>query len=381
MLAIVMRRILLRDLFLIAWCGIAVSLAVSAKTGVRAEGDIAWRTNEDFRRQLDSTIGFQWESNPIRQGLHSLATNQRVAIWLDRRVDPGFEVDLLVSDATFGEALQRVGSEIGGGVSFVGSVAYVGSKPVTGKLATLAAIRRDEVKQLPTAARTRFATSAPWTWETLTTPRELLSQLALLAGAKVINIELIPHDLWPAGDLPAMSLTDRMTLLLAGFDLTFEIARDGTAIRLTPIPQHVSIERSYSPRASLNATTATIAEAFPGVGIRKDGARLMITGTFEEHEVIGRLARGETIRRAETTPGSKRFDLRVENQPIGAIIKAIAEREALQLRMDPASQAKLQQRISLDVKQLTLEELLDRALMSTGVTHRIEGGELHLRFP
>jgi hypothetical protein len=145
------------------------------------------------------------------------------------------------------------------------------------------------------------------------------------------------------------------------------------------MPEQVSLERSYSPRGSLNAMTTTIAGAFPNVGMKKDGARLVITGTFEEHEVIDRLIRGETIRRAETVPGSKRFDLRVENQPIGAIIKAVAEREALQLRMDVASQAKLQQRISLDVKQLTLEELLDRALMSTGVTHHIDSGVLELR--
>ena len=83
----------------------------------------------------------------------------------------------------------------------------------------------------------------------------------------------------------------------------------------------------------------------------------------------------------DTTPGSKRFDLRVENQPIGAIVKALAEREGLQLKIDLASQAKLQQRVSLDVKQLTLDELLDRALLSTGVTRRIADGVLELSLP
>lgn len=382
MLAFLTHRIPLRPMFVIAWLGVAILATSFAKVGSSAEEAevIAWKIGEDFRRQLDSTMGFEWKS-PIREALRGLANNQRIAIWLDRRVDPDHEIELLVTDATLQEALQRIGSEIGGGVCFVGSVAYLGSKPVTEKLATLAAIRRDEVKQLPTAARTRFATSAAWTWEELATPRELLSQLAQLAEAKVINSEQIPHDLWPAGDLPAMPLTDRMTLLLAGFDMTFELARDGSAIRLVPMPTQASIERSYSPKGALNAAATTIAAAFPGVGIKKDGARLAITGTFEEHEVIDRLIRGERIRRVETTPGIKRFDLRVENQPIGAIIKAVAEREGLQLQMDVSSQAKLQQRISLDVKQLTLDELLDRALMSTGVEHRIAAGVLELRVP
>ncbi|MEO8496833.1 MAG: hypothetical protein ABI614_17320, partial [Planctomycetota bacterium] len=148
-----MRHIIaLRQCLLNASYGLAVSLAILATSAGSAADRVAWRTGEDFRRQLDSTIGFQWESNPIRAGLQGLATNQRIAIWLDRRVDPEHELDLAVTDSTLDEALQRVGSAIGGGISYVGSVAYVGSRPVTAKLATLAAMRRDEVKQLPTAA-------------------------------------------------------------------------------------------------------------------------------------------------------------------------------------------------------------------------------------
>lgn len=381
MLAFWKSRSMLRDYLPFVWTSCTVLLASCPQFCGAADVDASWRTGQDFRRQLDSAIGFQWESSPIRQGLTGLSANQRVAIWLDRRVDPDHQVDLVVRDATLDEALQRVGSAIGGGVSYVDSVAYLGSQPVTEKLATLAALRRDEVKQLPPAARTRFSTSEAWKWDALATPRELLQQLAKTANAKVINIEQIPHDLWPTGDLPAMPLTDQMSLLLAGFDLTFDIARDGSAIRLTPMPMDASIERSYSPRGTLNAAASTIAEAFPGVTIKKSGARLAIVGKFEEHELIDRLIRGEAVRRVETTPGIKRFDLRVENQQIGAIIKAVADRESLQLKMDIASQAKLQQRISLDVKQLTLEELISQALLSTGVLHQIDGGVLELSAP
>ncbi|MEO8495823.1 MAG: hypothetical protein ABI614_12180, partial [Planctomycetota bacterium] len=152
-------------------------------------------------------------------------------------------------------------------------------------------------------------------------------------------------------------------------------------IRLAPMPAEAVIERSYAPRGSLNAAETAITAAFPGVGMKKAGVRLAITATWEEHDAIDRLIRGEPVRRVETTPGSKRFDLRVENQPVGAIVKAVAEREKLELRVDPAIQAKLQQLISLDVKQLTLEELLDRALKSVGVTHHIQDGVLELRSP
>jgi len=169
--------------------------------------------------------------------------------------------------------------------------------------------------------------------------------------------------------------------LLAGFDLTFEIARDGSAIRLAPMPPEVSLQRSYPPRGSLDSDAAMIRKAFPGVAVEKAAARLAVTGSFEEHQGIERLLRGEPVRREATVPGSKRFDLRVENQPAGAIIKAVAAREQLQIDADASSLTNLQQRISLDVKQLTLKELLDHVLRSTGITHRIEDGVLTLRSP
>ena len=53
----------------------------------------------------------------------------------------------------------------------------------------------------------------------------------------------------------------------------------------------------------------------------------------------------------------------------------------LEVRVDSAIRSKLQRRISLDVKQLTLEELLERALGSEGIAHKVEGSVLELRAP
>jgi hypothetical protein len=363
--------------FLTALCFFVL---VSAKHSHAEENAIDWRTGKEFRSQLESMIGFQWESSPIREGLRGLSDNQRIAIWLDRRVDPNHLMDLTVNNVTLDSALRQVGESIGGGVSYIGAVAYIGSKPVTAKLATLAALRRDEVKGLPSAARSRFSTKSVSAWKELSTPRELFRQLAQTARARVINIEQIPHDLWPARSLPTMSLTDRMTLLLAGFDMTFEIARDGSAIRLVPIPTEVSIERRYSPNGSLNVASAKLSATFPAIDIKKAGARLVVRGTFEQHEAIGRLLRGETTRHSEPIdPNSKRFDLRVDNQPIGAIIKAVAGREMLEVQIAPTVQEKLQQRVSFDVKQLTLEQLFEKTLNGAGIMFRIDDGVLILQ--
>ncbi len=346
---------------------------------VEAQSHVAWKTGDDFQRQLDSGIGFEWRASPIRIGIQGIAENQRVAIWLDRRVDPDFEVDLLVQDATLNEALQRIGSAVGGGVSYVGSVAYIGSPQITERLATLAALRRDEVKQLPTAARVKFAASTDWQWEELATPKELLADLAMSANTRVVNPELVVHDLWAACGWPEMPLTDRLTLLLAGFDLHFEIARDGSAIRLIPMPETATLQRTYTPGSSITGMTARIAKAMPDVRVKKSGARLVVAGTFEQHQDVAKLVRGEPIKRQPAATTEKRFDLRVENQLVGAIIKSVASREKLNVQADPAVLPLLSKRVSFDVKQLDLDGLLNRTLAGTGIAYRIEGNALMLQ--
>lgn len=369
------------------WGIVAVGMIVTqlglASPYVFGQAQTKWKTNGDFERQLGSRIGFEWKANPVRAGIQGIAANQSIAIWLDRRVDPGFEVDLLVQDATLAEGLRRIAGSVGGGVSYVGAVAYIGSPQVAQRLATLAALRRDDVKRLPTAARSKFAASNSWTWPQLSEPKELLAQVANAVNVRVVNPDLVPHDLWAAGDWPAMPVTDHLTLLLAGFDLHFEIARDGSAIRLIAMPDEVTIERSYSPGSTLNAVADRISAALPGVTFKKLGARLVVSGTYEQHQDVARLIRGEPITPQPQTGGERLFDLRVENEPIGGIVKAVASREKLEVKADSAVLSLLKRRVSFDVKQLSLEELLKRTLAETDVAFQIRDGvlNLHLNSP
>ena len=57
----------------------------------------------------------------------------------------------------------------------------------------------------------------------------------------LVNPGPIPHDLWPVGSLPAMRWGDQLTLLLVGFDLTWELEQ-GVNWRIVPIEE--SIEES-----------------------------------------------------------------------------------------------------------------------------------------
>jgi hypothetical protein len=185
--------------------------------------------------------------------------------------------------------------------------------------------------------------------------------------------------LWAAGDYPALSLGDRLTLLLVGFDLTYEISRDGTALRPVSIPAEVSVTREYSLGSLDETVIRQRIASTPEFRFEVRGKKLTVHGTIEVHDQIARAFRGEPLPRSEEPRGAKAYDLNVENQPAGAIIKLIAEREKLTITVSPEVADKLNnQRVSLDIRKASLQELLKRTLDPLGITYRLNGSNLEL---
>ena len=69
--------------------------------------------------------------------------------------------------------------------------------------------------------------------------RESLASIAETYAVSITNIQAIPHDLWPAGQLPRLGLVEQVTLIAAGFDLTFRMDANGKTVTLIPIPATV----------------------------------------------------------------------------------------------------------------------------------------------
>jgi hypothetical protein len=190
-------------------------------------------------------------------------------------------------------------------------------------------MRRQEAAKLAADARSRLLRAEAWQWEELSEPGALLSDLARRANVTVINAEAIGHDLWPAVRLPALPWTDRLTLLLAGFDLTFQLDQRGTSVRLVPIAAQVAVEKKAAPR-NTKAVKA----------------------------------------------GEKRYSLQVSNQPAGNVARTVAETLGRELRYEPEVLEKLKQPVTFKVENVTLDELMKTALAPLGMTYRLTAEEL-----
>lgn len=344
-----------------------------------AADEVDWKIGLEFRKALESPIGLKWAENPIRDALRNLSANQRVAIWLDRRIDPSAKLQFELEDLPLGITLDQLCEKYKIGRSVVGPVIYFGPPATAEKLATLAAVKRQQVGRQSASERARWSRAVAWSVPMLGEPRELIRQLAQEAGATIQNPEAIPHDVWPAIPLPPLTLADRMTLVLAGFDLTFEQSADGATIRIVSMPASIEYEQSYAWRGQNQSLAAQLTKKFPEMKIVAVEDKVIVTGKYETHELIDRMMSGETVRTAKVVPGGKRYSLRIDNQSAGAVVKTVAKELGKELVYDPALVEKLRTNISFNVKDVKLEELLAAALTPLELTFEITEASLVIK--
>jgi hypothetical protein len=379
--------------------GLALALiapALCAAAG--AEGETSkWLTGAEFGDRLEAKVGVKWVDNPLRQGLANLSRSQGVAIFLDRRVDPGKRVSLSAEDEPLESILARIAAEVGLETCRIDCVVYVGPKPTAARLATLSMLRKDEARKLPPAVMKRLAERKPLAWEMLATPRELVEQTVASIPAKAPDLAFFPHDLWPAGELPALSAIDRLTLLLAGFDLTFELvarmpenagrrSQPELFVRLIDMPADVLARREYKPRGDVAKAAERLTSLFPSAQISVAKGKLEVLATAEVHESIERALSGQAPpKRTAPAVGNaapeKRYTLKTPQQPLGPLAKALAKQLGLEAAFDPSAETKLHELVAIEVRDATLDELLDALVKPAGLAYEIEGKTLRIKAP
>jgi hypothetical protein len=343
--------------------------------------DVVWKTGPLLRRQLESPVSITWASRPLRDGLHNLSTHPdiRVAMFLDRRIDPELRVDLSVKDLPLEQALRQLAKSARMGVCMIGPVAYFGPEPATGRLATRTAALDEAISKLDPAVRRNLGAVRKWQWDELATPRDLVKQLAEEASVEVEEIDSIQHDLWPAADLPPLSWTDRLSLVLAGFDLSFEVTDGGAQVALIPMPEAETVRRSYRLVGEMVKNADRIGALLPDVQQDRRGNLLVVDATLEQHELIGRVLRGEPLEGAASTPLDKQtYTISAMNQSVGALVRKLAERMEVEVKFDRRASAALRVIVSVDLKDASFDELMRAVLDPAGLTYRLEGRTLEI---
>lgn len=274
-------------------------------------------------------VTLDWGEVPLRERLTEFGKKYSVSVFLDRRVDPDQKIELSARDLPVEGVLAQAAENLKLGVCTIGKVHYIGPKSITSRLPTVVAQRKSELGKSP--VRALWSKPKELKWKEASSPRELVVALVQEADLTLENAEQIPHDVWPAYELPAMTLTERLSLVLAGFDLTFQVAADGQ-VRVTSIPEG----------------TASVPD-----------------GTTDDPQTVG------TKKTVTKGPVKKIFSLTVQKQAAGSVVSTVAKQLGKEFKYDPSIRDKLKENVSFAVKDVSLEELLTKTLKPLGLSYKM----------
>lgn len=369
-----MRRSIVLSLALGVACISAARVTAAGKTPLSGPA---------FDHQLAARVTAKWANVSFRQVVESLAAAQTIAIVIDRRIDADAPFELSVSGDSLELSLARIAERKETGYAILRPVVYFGPKPSAERLPTLAALKREEIARLPASARRTMQQSRPGGWPMLAEPKKLVEQLAAEAHVKLENAAAIPHDLWPEVLLPSMIWSDRLTLILAQFDLTFAVNPNGQTITLTAIPAEVTLTRKYAGGDSPRTRQTKLRSLVPDATVELEGDQLVIRGRLEDHQQIAALLAGKPVRTQTVTRGQQRYQLNVAGLPLENVLAQLGKMLKLEIKYDRAAIEKadisLKQLISFDVADATLDELLSAAVQGTGLTFDLTGAAITIR--
>ena len=352
-----------------------------------------WATGPAFQRQLARQVSVVWSDSPLRLALDGLSRSQDVAIVLDRRVDPGRKLSLSVSDVALETLLQTVAQQCGLDMAQFGSVIYLGPPNSASRLSALVASREKGLRNMPATAARVYRQSRAMAWDSLAEPRNLLADLASDNQLDIAGLDRVPHDLWPALELPSMSLLERLTLIANQFDLTFDIAPKGREITLTPIPDDLDNPERNLPSSEAISQSPTQSPPTKRSSSNVSDKSLSKPSGAKTHE--GRSASSSAPAKSSATaadrskktppslsaggPSADIDQMRIERlavreQPIGPVLRQLTERLKLDLQIDEKALAEagisLDQRVSVTVENVTVDDLFRALLKSTKLTFR-----------
>jgi hypothetical protein len=348
----------------------------------------SWATGERFRSALNTVFpNVYWVGNPLRQAVENLAESQRVAVLIDRRIDPDRKLELKLESVSLEQVLKTVAQRSNAAVSIVAPVVYLGPPEAARRLRTLALLRRSEIQALHGDLAQSLGASSRLGWSDFDTPRAILKRLAETSGVPIRGLERVPHDLWAGVELPSLPLADRITLIAIQFDLTFKVDQERGEIVLVPIPDEVAIQREYSVGKESREQAAQWERAAPGAVVRVAGDKVVVRGTAEDHEKIAALRRPTPRPRpkpAAAAKGEKRYTLNSKKGPLDQMLKQLTGMLGLELRVDRQSLEEagisLSQPVSFNVKDGTIEDLFEALLSPVGCDFRRDGNVIEV-FP
>ena len=350
---------------------------------------IAYKTGRSFAAALKKKVFVSWDQTEVHDILRSLAVNQQVALLLDRRLNPNQVVNLDANNQSVWNVITMLASHIRAKAVIVGNVVYLAPAEAASQVLTVLELRTAERRKLALRVTSRerlvMFRKQTFRWDDLSRPAELFQSVLSKRGIQLVEGSLeVPHDLWRGANLPQMSASEVLTLILIQFDLTFQWEQKPTLLTIVPLPKQLTITKTYFPRKQSPEVAAKEWEQrIPGLTASAGSNEVVVEGTVEQHEQLALLMSGRKASRTKPASTSKspplsrrEFSLKIENVPAIALIEKLNQ-SGMTINYNErnlkAAGINLQQRISMNVSKVNADRFFMAICKPLGLQYQIQG--------
>ena len=334
----------------------------------------AWRAQDALRGPLLQSVQLQTTGSPLREFLARIADTQQIAFFLDRRIDPGTKVRLSGERHPLHVTLREIAAGAEAGLSSCGPCLYVGPPESARDLQTLLAMHRDTVGQLAPPARNRWNSQHTFSWPRLSSPQNVLADVAQQARITIQGVDTLPHDLWPEVRLPPLEVVQVVTLLLASLDASLVQGSNNRSVRIVPLQGEVAIQRTFGPRVLAGRSLEQLHQLAPDAQLARSGGRILFRGRWEDFQLLLHGPQPEMLPPQPSTADSA-FTFRVRGKQLRTVLQHLATELDLELQLpqDEEVASRLDRSVTITVNGATVDTMLTKVLRPHGLTFQRTG--------
>ncbi|MDA7951588.1 MAG: hypothetical protein MPJ24_08875 [Pirellulaceae bacterium] len=374
------------------------NIACSNRAQPRGQRHLATSGQDDYLQgeklvqRLKIPISYYWRNQSFRHAAMTSSKEWQVYFFIDRRLNPRATINLEYSGGSLEEGISALAHTISGESAPLHGLVYIGPKEMAHKISTLIFLRKQEISKEPLTSlsiqqKNSLRRREKESWPILSTPQAILERIAKKQGFTVTNLDLVPHDLYPETDLPPLDFTEKFSLLLAGFDLTYQLNPAQKSITLKPIPSPLTLTKTFSLRQknSPQEIASFLKETYPLATIELNGKKIRVTSTLYTLDKVGAhlsdLAKQENGKITQQNSSSnetarKTYTITVKNQPALAVLGAITSQTDYTYTIAPKLQPLLQTHISFSAEKANLDRLLRETLSPVGLRFHLDGKKI-----
>lgn len=340
--------------------------------------EVEWLRGKELEKAASVEINGQWKEAPIRELLLDLSRAKRIAIFIDRRVDPSIPISVGADSITWEQLLCNIGQPYNFGFCKLEDLYYFGPSETAVCLPGLLDKIRDWLKENRSQMQVDWRKASGIGWPKLSQPGKILSKLADELEIELVDARL-PFDVWPEYHSLEVSALLRAGLLTVGFEKWFMLSKSGAKLKL--IEFQILNAANFKMKLTNYESAANVAERvkqqFPLVKANLTGKSLNLTGPvdilFETIHFVVSLQKSVKGKQQSEA----RFSLEFKGKR-GALLATMAQQLATDFKYAPQDVNVLNEHIELDFVDATVGQIIEQSLDGTGLKHRIQAGRLEI---